>query len=150
MPSGSTVFVDTNVLLCALDPRDPVKRSAAGDWIARCWREQRGRISTQVLNELYANLRRVAPSYEREAARELVQRYRAWSPWVVDDSTVDLAWRLEDRVAINYWDALMVAAAQQQACSYLLTEDLQHGRQIDGLRIINPFLCGPDALEALA
>ena len=149
MASDSTVFVDTNVLLYSIDARDPAKRDAAGGWIAHCWREQRGRISTQVLNELYANLRRVAPSYERKAARELVGRYRAWSPWIVDDGTVDLAWQLEDRIAINYWDALMVAAAQQQACSYLLTEDLQHGQMIDSLRIVNPFMVNPESLATL-
>ena len=148
MASGSSVFVDTNVLLYSIDARDPVKRDAAGKWIAHCWREECGRLSTQVLNELYANLRRVAPSYKPKAAREFVQRYRAWSPWVVDDGTVDLAWQLEDRVAINYWDALMVAAAQQQACSFLLTEDLQHGQQIDSLRVVNPFMASPDSIEA--
>ena len=74
-------------------------------------------------------------------------RYRAWMPWNVDDSTVDLAWQLEDRVAISYWDALMVAAAQQQACSYLLTEDLQHGQTIDDLQIVNPFRMNPSSLE---
>jgi predicted nucleic acid-binding protein len=147
MASDSTVFVDTNVLLYSIDARDPVKRDAAGAWIAHCWREERGRISTQVLNELYANLRRVAPNYERKAARQLVACYRAWTPWIVDDSTIDLAWQLEDRVAINYWDALMVAAAQQQACSYLLTEDLQHGQKIDDLQIVNPFRMNPNSLE---
>lgn len=148
MANASTVFVDTNVLLYSIDPRDPAKRDAAGRWIAYCWREENGRISTQVLNELYANLRRVAPKFAPKEARKLVQRYRAWSPWVVDDGTVDLAWQLEDRIAINYWDALMVAAAQQLACSHLLTEDLQHGQRIDGLRIVNPFMSTPETIEA--
>ena len=60
MPSASTVFVDTNVLLYAQDPRDPRKRGAAERWLVWCWHAQRARISTQVLNELYANLRRAA------------------------------------------------------------------------------------------
>ena len=34
MPSDSTVFVDTNVLLYAQDPRDPAKQSAAAAWLA--------------------------------------------------------------------------------------------------------------------
>ena len=147
MASDSTVFVDTNVLLYSIDARDPVKREAACAWIVHCWREERGRISTQVMNELYANLRRIAPNYERGAARQLVTRYRAWTPWIVDDSTIDLAWQLEDRVAIGYWDALMVAAAQQQACSYFLTEDLSHGQKIDDLQIVNPFRINPSSLE---
>ncbi len=148
MPSGSTVFVDTNVLLYAQDPRVQVKREACSLWLARCWRESRGRISTQVLNEFYVNVRRVAPTFQVEAARELVRRYRAWSPWLVDDTTIDLAWRLQDQTGFSYWDALMVAAAQQQGCAYLLTEDLQHGQHVDGVQILNPFKVGPDVLDA--
>ena len=43
-----------------------------------------------------------------------------------------------------YWDALMVAAAQQQGCATLLTEDLHHGLQVDQLQVINPFYSRPD------
>ena len=67
----------------------------------------------------------------------------------MDDSTVDRAWSLQDRFQFSYWDALMVAAAQQQGCATLLTEDLQHGLKVDHLRVINPFLSRPDELQTL-
>lgn len=148
MPSASTVFVDTNVLLYAVDPRVAVKQAAAQAWLRQCWQRDCGRISTQVLHELFANLRRVAPSLSAEDARRLVREYRAWTPWLVDDDTVDTAWQLQDRFNFQYWDALMVAAAQAQGCSLLLTEDLQHDLRVDQLRILNPFLIGPEVLDA--
>jgi predicted nucleic acid-binding protein len=147
MPSASTVFVDTNVLLYAQDSRSPDKQQRASDWLAACWRRSCGRISTQVLNELYVNLRRTAPSLAVDDCRALVRRYRAWNPWTVDETTVDVAWRLQDGALLNYWDALMVAAAQQQGCKLLLTEDLQHDQLIDGVRILNPFVTGPEWLD---
>lgn len=147
MPSGSTVFVDTNVLLYAVDPRVPGKQQRAQAWLQRCWRDGCGRLSTQVLNELYANLRRIAPGLSLADARSRVRDYRTWRPWVVDDDTVDIAWDLQDRFALNYWDALMVAAAQQQGCPWLLTEDLQHDQQFDSVQILNPFLVGPAVLD---
>jgi len=147
MPSASTVFVDTNVLLYAVDPRTPAKQQRAQAWLRLCWQRDCGRISTQVMHELFANLRRVAPSLGIEDARRLVREYRAWTPWIVDDDTVDTAWHLQDRFNFQYWDALMVAAAQQQGCTLLLTEDLQHDLRIDQLRILNPFLVGPEALD---
>lgn len=150
MPNASTVFVDTNVLLYAVDPRHADKQRRAQAWLQHCWQHDRGRISTQVLHELFANLRRVAPGLAVEHARQLVRDYRAWTPWIVDDETVDTAWQLQDRHAFNYWDALMVAAAQQQGCACLLTEDLQHDQQIDGVRIVNPFIVGPEILDAPA
>ncbi|MFT4242919.1 MAG: PIN domain-containing protein [Acidovorax sp.] len=148
MPSDSTVFVDTNVLLYAQDPRDPAKQSAASAWLAWCWQSRAGRISTQVLHELYANLRRVAPSLPVKEARALVSSYRRWQPLAVDEATVDLAWAIQDDTAYSYWDCLMLAAAQEQGCAYLLTEDLQHGQQVDSLTILNPFLSTPDELPA--
>ena len=149
MPNGSIAFVDTNVLLYAQDLRDPSKQAAAAAWLAHFWRHRSGRISTQVLNELYANLRKAAPGMTMDATRALVRRYRAWQPWTVDDSTVDRAWAVQDRFQFNYWDALMVAAAQQQGCTVLLTEDLQHGQKIDQLQVLNPFLIGPEHLDTL-
>ena len=44
----------------------------------------------------------------------------------------------------------MAAAAQQQGCSLLLTEGLQHDQRIDGLRVVNPFLAGPEILDTPA
>ena len=148
MPSASTVFVDTNVLLYAVDPRQPNKQARAQAWLQHCWRHDCGRISTQVLHELFTNLRRVAPSLAVEDARRLVREYRAWTPWIVDDETVDSAWQLQDRFSFNYWDALMVSAAQHMGCTLLLTEDLQHDLQIDNLRIVNPFRADIGLLDA--
>ncbi len=69
---------------------------------------------------------------------------------MADHATVEAAWAVESRYGLSYWDALMVAAAQHMGCTLLLTEDLQHDLQIDGLRIVNPFLVGPDLLDTPA
>jgi predicted nucleic acid-binding protein len=149
MPSALTVFVDTNVLLYAEDRADEAKFEAARGWLRELWLRRVGRLSTQVLNEFYVNAtRRVKPAMPPGDARAEVRRYQRWNPWVVDHATVETAWAVESRYGLNYWDALMVAAAQQQGCAMLLTEDLQHDQRIDGVRIVNPFVLGPEALEA--
>jgi predicted nucleic acid-binding protein len=148
MPSASIVFVDTNVLLYSEDRADLVKHQAARDWLRALWVSRRGRISTQVMHEFYVNAtRKLRPAMPAGDARAEVRRYQRWQPWVVDQPTVELAWAVESRCGLNYWDALMVGAALQQGCSLLLTEDLQHGQQIDGLRIVNPFIDGPETLD---
>ena len=40
---------------------------------------------------------------------------------------------------LSFWDALVVRAAQQAGCTVLYSEDMQNARQVDGLRIVNPF-----------
>ena len=143
------IFLDTNVFLYGIDDRDADKRDRARAWIAACWQRHCGRLSTQVLNEFYVNVRRKFPrQLARGDARTEIRRYQHWRPWAIDHATVETAWAVESRYGLNYWDALMVAAAQQQGCTLLLTEDLQHDQQIDGVRIINPFLVGPELLDA--
>lgn len=145
------IFLDTNVLLYAVDDKDLVKRDRARQWLAACWQKRCGRLSTQVLNEFYANVRKkFVSALSAGDARAEVRRYQHWRPWVIDHPTIETAWAVESRYGLNYWDALMVAAAQQQGCTLLLTEDLQHDQQIDGVRIVNPFLVGPELLDAAA
>ena len=144
------VFLDTNVLLYGVDDRDVGKRDRARAWIATCWERRCGRISMQVLNEYYSNARRKFSSAIASGdARAEVRRYQHWRPWVIDHPTVETAWAVESRYGLNYWDALMVAAAQQQGCTVLLTEDLQHDQMIDKVCILNPFLAGPETLDTL-
>ena len=149
--SAPGVFVDTNVLLYAVDANDPAKQQRSREWLTACWKRRCGRLSTQVLNEFYANARkRFANAISAGDARAEVRRYQQWKPWVIDQPTVETAWAVESRYQLNYWDALMVAAAQHLGCRWLLTEDLQHGQQIDKLTIINPFVAGPELLDAAA
>jgi predicted nucleic acid-binding protein len=145
----TAVFVDTNVLIYSEDGADAVKQARAIDWLQQLWQRRCGRLSTQVLNEFYVNAtRRILPPMPAGDARAEVRRYQRWQPWAIDHATVEAAWSVESRFGFNYWDALIVAAAQQQGCELLLTEDLQHDQQIDGVRVINPFKVGPELLDA--
>lgn len=148
MPSDSIVFVDTNVLLYADDGRQPDKHRRARDWLAVLWTRRCGRLSSQVLNEYYANaMGKLAACITQGDARAEVRRYQHWKPWLVDHQTVETAWAVEARYKLSWWDSLIVAAAQHQGCTLLLTEDLQHGQRIDKLQILNPFLVGPEVLD---
>ena len=147
----SDVFIDTNVLLYGVDDADPAKRDRAREWIAACWQRRCGRLSTQVLNEYYVNVKKkFSKAIAQGDARAEIRRYQHWRPWVIDPPTIETAWAVESRFGLHYWDALMIAAAQQQGCTLFLSEDLQHEQQIDGVRIVNPFLAGPELLDAAA
>jgi predicted nucleic acid-binding protein len=149
MPSASIVFVDTNVLLYSEDAADAAKHQRAREWLRVLWMRRCGRLSMQVLNEFYVNAtRKLRPAMPAGDARAEVRRYQRWQPWALDHATVETAWALESRYQLHFWDALMAAAALQQGCDLLLTEDLQHGQQLDGVRVVNPFLLGPETLDA--
>ena len=138
------VFVDTNVLVYRSDASDPVKQARAEKWYAFLWRSRAGRLSFQVLLELYSTLtRKLRPGVDAREAREIVRELTAWKPIQVGPAIVERAWFLEERHALSWWDAMIVAAAQVCECSVLLTEDLQHGQVFDAVRVVNPFVA-PD------
>jgi len=137
------VFVDSNVLLYALDDADQEKQQAAQNWRLALWRSRLGRVSFQVLAEFYVNAVRLRPA-SRDESRAEIRDLLAWNPVVVDAVVLDLGWRFQDRYHLAFWDSLIVAAAKVATCRYLLTEDFQDGQKLDGIEVINPCLKGPE------
>jgi len=134
------VFVDTNVLVYREDNADPAKRARARDWLSYLGERQAARISFQVLQELYSTLtRRLDPAVDVELAQKIVRKLTVWQPAVIDLKLMEAAWKLGGRYSLSWWDALIVGAAKVTGCPVLLTEDLQHGQSLDGVRVVNPF-----------
>ena len=140
------VFVDSNVLLYALDGAHPAKQRAAQQWRAVLWESRMGRVSFQVLNEFYVNALRLRPDASHEA-RDEVRDLLAWRPIITDAALLELGWKFQDRYRLAYWDSLVVAASKAASCRFLLTEDLQAGQTLDGIKVINPFLTNPEDLS---
>jgi predicted nucleic acid-binding protein len=140
------VFVDTKVLISAEDGAEADKQHSALDWIERLWRARSGRLSTQVLNEFYVNVtRKLKPAMPQGDARARVRRYAAgWNPWQIDHATVETAWAMEARHGLQYWDCLVLAAAQHSGCTLVLSEDMQHEGRYGAVQVINPFLASID------
>jgi predicted nucleic acid-binding protein len=136
------VFVDTNVLLYAIDKADIRKQHAAQNWRVELWKSRRGRVSFQVLQEFYSNVSQKWPN-SRDQARAEVRDLLAWRPVPVDAAVLEQAWKLQDRYHLSFWDSLIVAAAKTASCRYLLTEDLQSGQDLNGVLVISPFLYDP-------
>jgi predicted nucleic acid-binding protein len=142
------VFVDTNVLLYALDSADLKKQQAAREWREELWKSRRGRISFQVLQEFYAKVTQKWPA-GRDGARAEVRDLLAWLPVKVDGSILERGWKIQDRYRLSFWDSLIVAAAKSAGCRYLLTEDLQANQDLDGVMVVNPFLSGPASVSRM-
>jgi predicted nucleic acid-binding protein len=143
---NAPVFVDTNVLLYRHDIAKPEKQEAAEIWLAHLWRTRSGRLSMQVLQEFYVNAtQKLNPGLSRQAARQEVQDLATWHPILVDVQVITDAWDLQDRYSLSFWDALIAAAARVAGCRFLLTEDLQHDQDLNGVRVLNPFIARPSS-----
>ena len=140
-----TCFVDTNVFLYAHDQAVPEKATRARLWTDELWRKDAGRVSFQVLHEFYTNVVK-KQSVQAEMARRYCRSLLEWHPLVPNGELLESAWRIGDRFGFNFWDSMIVAAAQRAECKYLLTEDLQDGQELEGVRVISPFRHEPESL----
>lgn len=133
-------FIDTNILLYAYDPTAGEKHGAASALIDRLWRERRGAISIQVLQDFYVNATRRArtPAKHDIVTDTLANltRWRVHSP-LPDD--VIAAAALSNRHRLSFWDAMIIRSAAELRCETLWTEDLSDGQLIEGVRLANPF-----------
>jgi predicted nucleic acid-binding protein len=142
------VFVDTNVLVYARDASEGHKQERALAWVEHLWRTREGRLSYQVLEEYYVTVtRKLRPGLPSADARADVRALVAWSPAVVDAEVLESAWRLESRWSLSFWDAAILAGARFTGCDQLLTEDLEHGRTMGGVRVVDPFAAEPGRLD---
>jgi len=98
--------------------------------------------STQVAGEFFS----VAKSSKRQfqlstnKAAEFVKVWLNFPTAVIGSSTVLRAFEIQTRFQVNYWDATIIAAARELGCQTIYTEDLAHGQDYDGVRVVNPFL----------
>ncbi|MEY8017525.1 PIN domain-containing protein [Mycobacterium servetii] len=136
-------FVDTNILLYAYDAAAGERHDRATALVERLWRERRGAVSVQVLQEFYVNAtRKVAKTIDTEVAVDMLKslmRWRVHSP-LPDD--VIAAAMLSSRYQLSFWDAMIVRSAAELRCDTLWTEDLNEGQVIEGVRLSNPFARG--------
>jgi predicted nucleic acid-binding protein len=134
-------FLDTNVLIYALDMADPAKQRVASQLVRDAMLTGRGIISTQVVQEFLHAARRKfeRPMTIAECRSHLQNVLGPLCAYFPSLSTYDRALQVSEETGYTLYDSLILAAAVESGCRTLLTEDLQHGRKVQGLTILNPF-----------
>ena len=137
------VFVDTNVLIYAHDVDAHAKHEIAKRVLRELWSRRAGVLSAQVLEEFYVKVtRKIATPLSKSSARAVVEDYAVWCAETTP-ADISAAFRIEDEAGIGFWDALIVAAARKAGAERILSEDLNAGQTISGVRIENPFSTEP-------
>ena len=133
------VFVDTNILVYALDRHAKEKQKIAQRIVLDFWNgPEQPFISTQVLSELHVSL--VKKGLSISASEKIVRDYSHWQVVRLSEAHVLLAIQEQRRWKLSYWDALILVAARSVKADFLLTEDLQSGQLFGGVRVLDPFV----------
>ncbi len=134
------IFFDTNILVYLFDNDAADKKKKAGERLEAAAAAGQVLLSTQVLQEFYvAVTKKLAVPLGAEAAEAVVRNLSVFPLIGIDAKRILAAIGRSRKVQLSFWDALIMESALAGGADLLLTEDLQHGQVIDGLRIENPF-----------
>jgi predicted nucleic acid-binding protein len=132
-------FLDTNILLYSIsrDPAEKAKRERA----VALLEEDDGALSVQVLQEFYVQATRPTrpDPLPHDIAAGLITTWTRFSVQEITLSILISALEIKAAHGFSYWDSAVVAAARALGCRTLYSEDLSHGREVEGITIINPF-----------
>jgi predicted nucleic acid-binding protein len=134
--TNNNIALDTNVLIYIHDSSSPIKKTIAEDLLA-----DNPFISSQVISEYLNTTRRLLQLSKDELLTQTSNLLAGCTIIPVLPSTLLYASELVKKYHFQLFDAVIVAAAKENNCAVLYSEDMQHGLVVDkSLTIINPFL----------
>lgn len=139
--SGDRAFFDTNILVYCFDQDDARKREVAHNLVLEQGAIELGVISYQVHHEFASvAIRRLKePPKVRRMLAGFEQLAFGLKTVPFSERLFQRAISLWERHSLAWYDSLILAAAIEARCSVLYSEDLQHGLEVDGTRVVNPF-----------
>jgi len=136
------ILLDTNVLVYACDPGEPIKRAQAGAVLRACEQAGNGRLSVQCLSEFVAaSTRRLKPPLTlTEATRQVERLSQSLPVFDLTPMIVLEALRGVREHGLSYYDAQIWAAARLNQVPVIFSEDFNSGSVLDGVRFVNPLV----------
>lgn len=132
-------FLDTNVLVYALDVADPRKHRIARPLLSKAVVGEFV-VSTQVLAELANSLLQKYQS--KFTAQDVLAIIDSLKPIPLIKPDVDMVRRAVEAHAaygIHFYDGMIVAAAERAGAEKIWSEDLNAGQKYFGVEVANPF-----------
>ena len=147
--SVSLVCVDTSTFVYAHTEQDDEKKVACLDWLVALTNRELQRSSLQVANEFSNVLLRKMKAVPSVVVYRLADGIIEMGGFNAGISTIRLCRDVKHETSYSYWDCLLLASAVELGCSHFLSEDMQAGRTVMGVTIINPMVTSPQEILGL-
>jgi predicted nucleic acid-binding protein len=138
MPTPVRTFIDSNILIYAVDRADPSRRQKARAVIRSLIKSGMGVVSTQVAQEFFVIATKKL-GVDPLAAKRVLDMFSQLDVITVDLEIIFGAVDCSILSKISFWDALIIVSARASGCKVLLSEDLGHAQLINGVRVLSPF-----------
>jgi len=132
------VAIDSNILIYAELEPDSEKGTRSAELILRAARD--GVISVQVLGEFLRFVQRRVPGSFEDAIRQALLYQSVFVTPPTTEAIINRASEMALAHRMQLRDCVVCTASAQAGARVLLTEDMQDGRIIDGLHLMNPFV----------
>lgn len=132
------ITADSNVFVYLYDDRAPEKRATA-EQVVRALSGRRSLLALQVVGEVQNVLRRKFKAPSWQAAQAGYNLLLTFETFAYSRNAVDRALGHLSTGRFSYWDALLLASADEAGCTVLLSEDMQDGDRLGNVEISNPF-----------
>ena len=125
------IFIDTNILVYALDQYDPEKQHKSRTILRQVAQGPGGVISTQVMQEFYVTATKKL-KVDALIVKDILHSFSHFEVVLILPEIIDRAIDCQVLNKISFWDALIVSAAQSARCEKIWTEDLNPGQIFQG------------------
>lgn len=131
-------FLDTNILVYSVDGKDPVKQGIARKILIEALVSREFLISAQVLNE-FSNIALLKLKMSIQEVRRFIEIFGQINVVSIDRSWTDKALSLKEKFGTQFFDSLLLVAAEENGCDTILTEDLNDGQMYGSVMAVDPF-----------
>ncbi len=130
--------LDTNILIYAVDLDAGEKRTLARDLILES-AERDAWLTVQALGEFFHAVTRKSIATVAEAIEYTTAWQILFPITAATRADYNAATEAVRDHGLSFWDAMLWATAREAGCAVILTEDMQPGRKLGGVEIVNPF-----------
>ncbi len=131
-------FIDSNIIVYANDCSNRDKQERAIQLVQHLMRSQSGVISTQIMQE-YANVALTKLEQPSPVILRQLKLLENLTLAPITAKTTRRAVELKITYQLSFWDANIIATAEEADCDIILSEDLNAGQLYAGLEMVNPF-----------
>ena len=131
-------FLDTNILVYSVDKKNPSKQVLAREIVVDAINGGDYMISAQVLNE-FSNVALLKLQMTVAEVGKFVSIFKQMNVVSLDFKWTERALEIKGRYGIQFFDSLLLAAAEANGCDEIYTEDLNDGQVYCGIKAVNPF-----------
>jgi predicted nucleic acid-binding protein len=138
--SVERLTLDSNILFYTIDADAGERQETARDIVRLAARGYDCFLTLQALCEFFHATTRKGKLTAAQATAHVEDWQTLFPVVAATPGSLRLAVRAVEQHSLSFWDAMQWAVAKQSGATLLLSEDLQHDRELEGVRFRNPFL----------